>query len=795
VKQDVSYSAERLPVSGAGDDDLQRLAQSEALALSPAELRSIAQRIGRDPTRAEAHAFSIQWSEHCSYKSSRPLLKKLPTRSADVLVGVGEDAGVLHAGTIDGVAYGVVVAHESHNHPSQVVPFEGAATGVGGILRDVLCMGAEVVASADPLRFGPPVPGSHAAYVAAAAVDGIAAYGNAVGVPNLAGDVYFNDSFADNCLVNVVALGTLRADRIIHSRVPADGDGYDLVLVGKATDASGFGGAAFASLVLDATLAQANKSAVQVPDPFLKSVIMRASYAVFDEIHRLGVKVGYKDLGAGGIMGSTCELANAGGFGATVDIDAVPQAVSALPPFVIACAETQERMLWAVPPSFTPVLLQIYNERFTLPEVSANARAAVIGKVTKEKRYVVRAAGETVMDLPIDVLAGPIVAERVAAPSDEGDAQQLTTSPGSRARDYTESVEAKDLGATLLAVLAHPDVCSRRPLIEHYDRFVRGATVIPAGYADAGVFIIKRGARAGIALSVDGNPRYGAISARRAAAHAVVEAARNVAAVGAQPIGLTDCLNYGNPEDPVAYRQLVDGIDGLAEAANALQLNRPGEPLPFVSGNVSLYNESAAGRAIAPSAIVACIGRVDDVSAIVTMRLTASGSHLFLFGQRGSNLGGSVLDLVADRHGNGELPPLDYAEANASIRAVVAGVRAGAISAAHDISDGGLLACVAEMCLGGDADGTIGARLTDPREWAPDLPLDAALFGEAPGFVVEVPPKQLPAFHEICKRNGARTALIGATGGASIVVEGVTCDVSLTQAASAWASPLRELYA
>jgi len=785
LRQDISYSAERLPVSGASDDDLQRLARREALALSPAELRSIAQRIGRDPTRAETHAFSIQWSEHCSYKSSRPLLKKLPTASSDVLVGVGEDAGVLRAGIVDGIEYGIVVAHESHNHPSQVVPFEGAATGVGGILRDVLCMGAEVVASADPLRFGVPVAGSHAAYVAASAVDGVAAYGNAVGVPNLAGDVYFNDSFADNCLVNVVALGTVRADRIIHSRVPADGDGYDLVLVGKATDASGFGGAAFASLVLDASLAQANKSAVQVPDPFLKSVIMRASYAVFDEVQQRGLQVGFKDLGAGGIMGSSCELSNAGGFGAEIDIDLVPQAVAGLPPFVIACAETQERMLWAVPPSFAPTLLQIYNERFTLPEISANARAAVIGRVTKEKRYIVRSQGEAVMDLPIEVLAGPIVAQRVAAPPP-------AVSP---ARSTREKLEGRAIGDMLLEVLAHPDVCSRKPLIEHYDRFVRGATVIPSGYADAGVFIIKRGARAGIALSVDGNPRYGAISAKLAAAHAVVESARNVAAVGAQPIGLTDCLNYGNPEDPVAYRQLVDGIDGLAEAANGLHLNRPGEPLPFVSGNVSLYNESAAGHAIAPSAIVACIGRVHDVGRVVTMQLTAQSRRLFLFGPRSNKLGGSVLEALEGADTPGALPELDYAEANASILAVIAGIRTGAISAAHDISDGGMLASLAEMCLGGDANGTIGASLRDPTEWAPGVAPEAALFGEAPGFIVEVDPARLKTFHELCKRHGAGALLVGETGGGAIVVEGVQCRVPLADAAAAWSAPLRALYA
>ncbi len=303
----VAFAAERLPVEGS-DADLMRLAQREALALTPAEMRAIVERIGRHPTRGEAHAFAIQWSEHCSYKSSRALLAQLPTHSRNVVVPVGEDAGVLRLGSIDGVEWGVVIAHESHNHPSQVVPFEGAATGVGGILRDVLCMGAEVVASADPLRFGVPEPGSHAAYVAAGVVDGIGTYGNAVGVPNIAGDLYFHPSFRENCLVNVVALGFVPTADVIHSRVPTGGAGYDLVLVGKATDNSGFGGAAFASLQLDHEQAETNKSAVQVPDPFLKNVIMRASYAVFAALRERKIAAGFKDLGAGGIMGSSAEL-------------------------------------------------------------------------------------------------------------------------------------------------------------------------------------------------------------------------------------------------------------------------------------------------------------------------------------------------------------------------------------------------------------------------------------------------------------------------------------------------------
>jgi phosphoribosylformylglycinamidine synthase subunit PurL len=779
----VAFAAEPLQVGGS-DDDLQRLARSEALALTPAELRRIREKLGRPPTRAEAHAFATAWSEHCSYKSSRALLRRLPIASADVIVGVGEDAGVLRLGVVDGVEYGVVVAHESHNHPSQVVPFEGAATGIGGILRDVLCMGAEVVATADPLRFGGHEPGSHAGYVAASVVDGIAAYGNAVGVPNLAGDLYFHESFRENCLVNVVALGIVRTDRIVHSRVPAQGDGYDLILVGKATDASGFGGAAFASLSLDASQAQADKSAVQVPDPFLKNVLMRATYAVTEEAFRQRVAVGFKDLGAGGIMGSSSELCAAGGFGADVDIDAVPQAFAGLPPHVIACAETQERMLWAVPPSFTPAVLGIYNERFTLPEISANARAAVIGRVTARKSYRITTRGETVCDLPIAVLAEPVRVERptVDPPLPPAHVEQPAPSEPLRADEV------------LLDILAQPDVCSRRPIIERYDTEVRGATVIPSGYADAGVIVASRPGRLGVALSVDGNPRYGLVSARLAAAHAVVESVRNVAAVGAHPIGLTDCLNYGNPEDPVAFAQLREGVEGLAEAATALRLGETGDPLPFVSGNVSLYNESKTGSSVAPSAIVACIGRVDDIANVVTMRLTGGDRRLLLLGDRTHHLGASVFAVVTRSGFDTGLPPIDFDEVNASVRAVIDAIAAGVASAAHDISDGGLLACVAEMCLGGEADGTIGARIFSPQLWAPDVPIAAALFGEAGGFVVEVPEEQLGAFEAICTAIDAKATAIGVTGGASLRVDGL-CDVPLSQAAQAWTSTLRELFA
>ncbi|MBV8363766.1 MAG: phosphoribosylformylglycinamidine synthase, partial [Candidatus Eremiobacteraeota bacterium] len=324
------------------DEELDAAARDAGVALRVDELRRVAQALGRNPTIVEAHAFAAQWSEHCSYKSSRHHLRRLPTKGPQVVIGPGEDAGIVRLGEHDGEQYAIVVAHESHNHPSQVVPFEGAATGVGGIVRDVLCMGAAVVAVADALRFGSVQDtDSHQRYVATSVVDGIAAYGNAIGVPNIAGDAYFDEGFNENCLVNVIALGIVKENQIIHSKAPANSDGWDIVLVGKATDASGFGGAAFASLTLDAADAEANKGAVQVPDPFLKNVIMRATYRVFEYLRERKITAGFKDLGAGGIMGCTAELCAAGGFGAIIDLDDVSTAQANLPPAVIAVGETQ----------------------------------------------------------------------------------------------------------------------------------------------------------------------------------------------------------------------------------------------------------------------------------------------------------------------------------------------------------------------------------------------------------------------------------------------------------------------
>jgi phosphoribosylformylglycinamidine synthase len=507
---------------------------------------------------------------------------------------------------------------------------------------------------------------------------------------------------------------------------------------------------------------------------------MRASYAAFDVIWERKLQVGFKDLGAGGIMGSSSEICSAGGFGAIIDVDAVPVAVDGLSPFVVAMAETQERMLWAVPPSFTPELLALYNERFTLPEVSFRACAAVIGKVTREQRYVVRAGTRAVIDVPIDLLTKPVRASWQMAPSP----------PPLQARG---PVEVADPAKTLLCVLSHTDVCSRRPLIERYDTVVKGATEIPSGYADAGVFVVKRGAALAVAISVDGNPRYGAVSAKLAAAHAVAEAARNVAAVGATPIGLTDCLNYGNPEDPVAYRELADGVEGLAEAARGLTITSP-EGLPFVTGNVSLYNHTATGSAIVPSAIVGCVGRIEDVARAVTMQFLEEASILYLLGARRPELGASVLADILALGVAGPLPPIDYAETTATIKAVIGEIRAGRVLAAHDISDGGLLACVAEMCLGGEGRGRVGASLASPASWAPCIAVSAALFGEAGGFVVAVQSASASDFERAVEELGVHALRLGRTGGSCLRVEGV-CEIRLDDCAQTWLQPLQELFA
>ena len=757
------------------------------VALSDDELRRVAEHLGRTPSDTELFAFDAQWSEHCSYKSSREHLRKLPTEGPTVLLGVGEDAGIVRLGEWNGETYGIVVAHESHNHPSQVVPFEGAATGIGGIVRDVLCMGAEVIGIADPLRFGR-LENEHCRYVAQQVVDGIAAYGNAIGVPNVGGDVFFDESFDDNVLVNVVALGLVKEKDIIHSRAPQGSAGWDIVLVGKATDRSGFGGASFSSLTLDEDDAEQNKGAVQVPDPFLKNVLMRASYAVFAELRAQGITAGFKDLGAGGLAGCSAELCAAGGMGAEVELDRVSAAQRDLPPEVIAIGETQERLCWIVPPSFTPTLLALYNEMYSLPRIARGACAAVIGKVTQTGRYVARHRGAVVMDVDLEFLTGGVRYSReyVLPSREEEEGEDVRMEAAARIlRERDVPILER-----LRQALAHRDVCSRASIYGRYDGVVRGRTAIPPGFADAGVLVPVSGAPLGVALGLGGNPRYGKIDPKRAGELAVLEAVAQVTSVGAAPVGLTDCLNFGDPTVPVQMGAFVAAVDGLAEAARALNV-------PFVSGNVSLYNRSANGNHVAPSPIVSCVGAIEDVAYVATSGLKEAGSRLMLIGAREMALGGSVLaDLIGLR--STTLPSANYAQFRACCAVVTDALVHGVAVAVHDVSDGGVLTAVAEMALTSTARNPIGVALDHPDLWyGVWLNKEVEWFSESFGFVLEV--RDPDAFLNLAARHGivGMTYVIGETVAEPVVQirdPAGSVSIALDELRDAWEAPLRDFY-
>jgi phosphoribosylformylglycinamidine synthase len=769
-------------VTTAAHDDAVALGRRLGVALSDDEIRRIAEHLGRLPTPTELFAFDAQWSEHCSYKSSREHLKKLPTEGPTVLLGVGEDAGIVRLGEWQGETYGIVVAHESHNHPSQVVPFEGAATGVGGIVRDVLCMGAEVIGLADPLRFGR-LENEHCRYVAQQVVDGIAAYGNAIGVPNVGGDVFFDESFDDNVLVNVVALGLVKEKDIIHSRAPGGSVGWDIVLVGKATDRSGFGGASFSSLTLNEDDAEQNKGAVQVPDPFLKNVIMRASYAVFAQLRAQGVTAGFKDLGAGGLVGCSAELCAAGGpgVGAEVELERVSIAQRDLPPEVIAIGETQERLCWIVPPSFTPTLLEIYNDIYSLPRIARGACAAVIGKVTESSRYVARYRGETVMDVDLAFLTGGVRYERpYVLPRIDG--QQTD---GARVNMHPE---AHRLLATLPSALAHRDVCSRASIYRRYDGVVRGCTAIPAGFADAGVLVPIPGSPLGVAVGMGGNPRYGLVDPRRAAELAVAEAVAQVVAVGATPVALTDCLNFGDPTVPEQMGAFVAAVEGLADAGRAVGL-------PFISGNVSLYNRSSSGTHVAPSPIICCIGTFADVSQATGPGFKRAGSPVVILQSPTTTdaMSGSVLAELMTVPQLG-LPRMDWEWFGRACKLVRESIAAGVVLAVHDVSDGGPLVAATEMALLAGS-GSIGLRVCDFDSF--NLRSLTLRYYEAPGFVVEV--GDFEAFIELAKRHGMPMRLDIKTTAVPVIDHidqhgAVVGAIDLETLRQAWEAPLQDFY-
>jgi len=746
----------QVPVTELSDEELGEVLDANGVGLTTGEARRIVELIGHNPTLTELHIFNVEWSEHCSYKSSKSTLKWLPTDAPNVILGPQEDAGIVFFAEHEGRRWGIVMAHESHNHPSQVLPNEGAATGIGGIVRDVDCMGARVFATADPLRFGDPEGehGERTKWIVQGVVEGIWQYGNALGVPNLAGDVYFHESFDDNCLVNVVALGIVAEEDILHSAVPPEAaeEQYVLILLGKPTDDSGFGGSAFASKILDEEEHEEDRGAVQVPDPFLKNVLAmrKADEAVRVRAKELGIPIGMKDIGGGGLACGSSEIVAAGGFGVEIDLEKVHVGLPNMLPETVMCAETQERYVLAVPECFVDEVLRIYNEDWDLPNVYEGACARVIGRITQDGQYRVTYQGKVVCDAPVQAVTAGILYNRQATPRPYRGAEPQFDQPA-------------DLNAALLKVLGNKNVCSREYIYRAYDVEVQGNAVLRPGESGAGVCRPLPGCPAGVALAVDGNPKYGLISPYWGGANGVAEAMRNVAAAGAVPSALTDCLNFGNPEKPGQFWEFQDGVRGIADAANNLWLKGYEDtPVPIISGNVSLYNESASGSSVAPSPIIACVGVIEDWSKAVSVQFKRPGDAIYLIGERRDELGGSAYYEALGLGLGANVPTVDWEAERAAIYAITDAIAGGLVVACTDISDGGLAVALAEMAMGPYGSGDVGAEV-DIEPVLGGLRPDKALFSESGGFVVEVGADHEARFLEVCRARGVEPAKIGAT--------------------------------
>ena len=745
-----------LKFSQMSDDEVAKTLKDNQIGLTVDEARKIETILGRPPTLTEAVMWGIQGSEHCSYRSSRRYLKTLPTTGPNVILGPVEDAGVVEIARDGNDRWGLVMSHESHNHPSQVVPYEGAATGIGGNVRDVSCMGAKVIGVMDPLRFGDP-KNNEARVIANEVVRGIAGYGNPIGVPNLGGDINFGENFNDNCLVNVLTFGLVKESEIIHSYCPDEAAevGYDIIIVGKPTDASGMGGAAFASVELDEEDKEKNKGAVQEPNPFLKRHLLAANNDLYTRLRDMGKldKVSFKDMGAGGNMCSTVEQVADQGFGAEIDLEKIHVALPDLHPSVIAASETQERFAWTCHPELTQMILDHYNKKWELGKVAHNAKASLVGKVTKGGQYIAHYKGEKVCDAQAKDITEGIQYKREVKP---------------KTYDHLSEPEidesALDFNQILLNLLGAKNICSRKAVTKKYDKNVQGNTIIEAGEADAGVIVPllemegvgESAQKTGVAVSADGISRYSQISPYWQAADAVVEAMRNVACVGATPQALTDCLNYNNPEDPELMWELVEGVRGIGDACRAIPLKEyPDNPSPIISGNVSLYNSVDA------SAIIGCAGTLKDYEKAITPQLKSAGNKLFLLGDRKNELGASEFYHLLGHLGK-NVPQADFEAAKNEIWSVIDAIDEGVVVSCHDISEGGLLIALAEMTMphprnGG---GELGAKV-DLSNIGGNLEFHQKAFSETGGFVVEVPEDQVEQFMETCQKYGVKPFELG----------------------------------
>ncbi|MDE3097404.1 MAG: phosphoribosylformylglycinamidine synthase subunit PurL [Chloroflexota bacterium] len=732
------------------------------LSLSRDEYARIVGLLDREPNEVELGMFGALWSEHCGYKNSRPLLKTFPTAGAGVLTKAGEEnAGVVDIGGGLGVAFKI----ESHNHPSAIEPYEGAATGVGGIVRDIFAMGARPVAILDSLRFGPPQPDAQTSPEAAArnrhlfhgVVAGIGGYGNCLGIPTVGGEVSFSPSYSGNPLVNAMCVGVARIDRLAKAR--ADGPGNLLMLVGADTGRDGIHGATFASVELDET-SEERRPAVQVGNPFLEKLLMEACLELTEE--HGGWIVGLQDLGAAGLTSASVECAAKAGTGIVIDVAKVPRRESGMTPYEVMLSESQERMLVIVKPEHEADVRALF-EHWEL-------HCATVGVVTDDglvrirdgAAEVARVPAKLLTDAPAYVREGeqpPWLAELQAfdfttLPDLRSDASPRNgAQPGSHLQPPTSSLgPAPHPSDVLIHLLASPEIASKRIVWRQYDHQVGTNTVVGPG-GDAAVLRIKGTAKA-IAISTDGNAAYTYLDPYAGGAIAVAEAARNVACTGARTLAMTNCLNFGNPEKPEVYWQLKEAIRGMADAARALDV-------PVISGNVSLYNETN-GEAIWPTPVVGVVGLLDDAARAVPSRFTAPGALVFAAGAEPGprDLAGSEYVRVACGEVIGR-PRIDLDTAARLQRFLLAAAGDGLLLSAHDVSVGGLAVTLAECCL--DGVGLAGG---------PALPagrLDAALFGETQSrAIVSCDAMGAARLRELASEHGLPLDLLGTAGGSSL---------------------------
>jgi phosphoribosylformylglycinamidine synthase len=719
--------------------------------LTRGEYDRIVERLGREPNLTELGLFSVMWSEHCSYKSSKVHLRTLPTRGERVLQGPGENAGAVDIG--DGLA--AVFKIESHNHPSFIEPYQGAATGVGGILRDIFTMGARPIAILDSLRFGPPDDPRNRRLLEGV-VAGIGGYGNAFGCPTVGGEILFADCYRTNPLVNAFCLGIVKADRIFKGR--AEGVGNTVFYVGAKTGRDGIHGATMASAEFGEG-SEEKRPTVQVGDPFMEKVLLEACL----EALKTGAVVGIQDMGAAGLTCSTSEMGARAGTGIEIDVARVPKRETGMTAYEVMLSESQERMLLVAEKGREQEIVEVF-EKWDL-------HAEAIGTVTADRRLRVFHDGRLEADVPNEALTDE-------APLYE---RPWVDRPNpAAAEDVLALPPPADLAGSLLRVLASPNVANKRWIYRQYDSTVRTNTVTGPG-GDAGVVRIKGTTRA-LAISVDGNGRYCWLDPFEGARLAVAEAARNVACAGAMPIGATNCLNFGNPERPEIMGQLVRSIQGIGEACRVLGV-------PITGGNVSLYNETD-GRAIYPTPVLGVVGLIEDVDATLGASFVEEGDAVYLLGATREDLGGTEFLEVVHGKVAGRPPRLDL-EAEKRLLALLAeGAARGVLRSAHDPSDGGLAVTLAECCFR-DERPHLGGRFDLPAGLRDDL----LLFAESPSRAVVTTRDDL-RMAELARRHGVPWARLGVVGGDRLVLSAggrTLVDLPVSTLHEAWMSLERQL--